>query len=502
MTEIEIQEAIAGLENDHIELKADLSATEAQEHKLHVMRSLTAFYNTKGGTILFGIRDKTGEVVGVPNPQQLEHSFFQQLRGNVPDLDVSPSVEITEFKGQKIVIVRCPKGPRPPYKIRGYERPFVRIGSSNIEASDDQIAQMCRDRSPDPQDRMLLEAASVEDLDLNAAEGYLKKTSFNEFSTKDLMTLLSREGFVSKRTDGNFVPTIAGILLFGKNPQNFLPHAVIKADVKMNEEQNDWDDLQTFGGTLFDQLRAVEAFIRRHIPVAARIAGFRRINTPVIPLEALREAVVNAVVHRDYRDSLAETHLRVRGTSVSILNPGGFIPPLTIEIVIRGDFAPRSRNATIAEALVRMGGFMEKRGSGIERMRRVMRDVRLPEPEFLEEAGAFRVLFRATLVPEKIKTEPKPFINENELTKLGLEEAHYNILELIEEKGEVRPSEVEKLLGRSRPFTNARLEELIGKEVLVRTTEKKQDPNVAFKLHPRFLSEEAKKSGLLQGKLL
>lgn len=502
MTEIEIQEAIAGLENDHIEFKADLSATEAQEHKLHVMRSLTAFYNTKGGAILFGIRDKTGEVIGVPDPQQLEHSFFQQLRGNVPDLDVSPSVEITECKGQKIVIVRCPKGPRPPYKIRSSDRPFVRVGSSNIEASDDQIAQMYRDRSPDPQDRALLEAASIEDLDLVAAEGYLKKTSFNEFSTDDLLTLLSREGFIGKKTDGDFAPTIAGILLFGKNPQSFLPQAVIKADVKMNEEQDDWDDLQTFGGTLFDQLRAVEAFIRRHIPVAARIAGFRRINTPVIPFEALREAVVNAVVHRDYRDPLAEIHLRVRGTSVSILNPGGFMPPLTIEIVMRGDFAPRSRNATIAEAFVRLGGFMEKRGSGIERMRGVMREVRLPEPEFLEEAGTFRVIFRAMLVPKKVKVEPKPFINENELTKLGLDDSHYKILELVEEKGQVRPGEAIKFLGRSRPFVNARLDELIEKEVLIRTTENKQDPNAAFKLHPRFLGEEAKKSGLMQSKLL
>lgn len=112
------------------------------------------------------------------------------------------------------------------------------------------------------------------------------------------------------------------------------------------------------------------------------------------------------------------------------------------------------------------------------------------------------MIFRATLVPGKIKVEQKPFINESELTKLGLDDSHYKILELVEENGEMRPGEVEKLLGRSRPVTNAKLEELIEKEVLVRTTEKKQDPNVAFKLHPRFLSEEALKSGLMQSKLL
>ena len=64
------------------------------------------------------------------------------------------------------------------------------------------------------------------------------------------------------------------------------------------------------------------------------------------------------------------------------------------------------------------------------------------------------------------------------------------------------PGEIEKLLGRSRPFSNAKIEELVEKEVLVRTTEKKQDSNTAFKLHPRFLTEEALKSGLIQSKLL
>lgn len=493
---------INGLENDRVELKTDLAATKDQEIKLHVMRTVTAFYNTKGGTILFGIEDKTGRVIGVVDPQKLEHGFFQQLRAKVKDLDVSPSMEIIGCQSKKIVAVHCPKGPRPPYKIVGMAKPFVRVGSSNMEASDDQLSQMYRDRSPDPLDRVLVEQSTVDDLDLASVDGYLRRTSFGDFSVEDRMTVLAREGLIGKRTDGFLVPTLAGLLLFGKNPQKNLPYAIIKADVKMTESQEGWDDLQTFGGNIFDQLRASESFIRRHIPVAARIAGFRRVDTPIIPFEALREAIVNAVVHRDYRDTSAEIHLRVRSTGVTVLNPGGFIPPLTIEVVMKGDFAPRSRNSTIADALVRLGGFMEKRGSGIERMRRVMQTARMPEPEFLEEGGSFRVIFRAPLVIEKQKMVPKPFISPIELEKLGLDDYHFKILELVEEKNEVKPSEVGKYLGRSRPLVNEKIEELIEKQVLIRTTEKKQDPNVTFKLHPRFLGEDAIKSGLVQEKLL
>jgi len=503
MTAEEIDKIIAGLEYNRVEFKVDLSGTEEQNRKHHVMRSVTAFYNTKGGLIIFGLRDKTGELVGVIDPQQLEHSFMQQLHGLVPDIDVSPETEIVEYKSSRLLVVRCPKGHRPPYVINGYTKPFVRVGSSNVEASDDQIAQMYRDRSPEPQDRLAIETAKIDDLDLQAVENYLKSTSIYEGDRKDVVGYLVREGLAQIKADGVPSPTYAGILLFGKNPQTFLPHAIIKADVKMREDQDGWDDLQTFGGTVFEQLRAAESFMKRSIPTAAKIVGFRRVELSAIPPEALREGIVNAVVHRDYRDSGAEIHLRIRGSGVSVINPGGLLPPLTIEIVMGGAFAPRSRNATIAEALVRLGGFMEKRGSGIDRMRRMMRAAQLPEPEFKEEGGAFYVLFRASLGSPTAKRDAVAPISDSELGRLNLSEDHFKILELIEEKTEVRPGEIADALKRSRPFVNDRLNELLEKEVVARTTENKQDPNVKYKIHPRFFENRSNKPGpTQQAKLL
>lgn len=487
-TEADISKLLAGLEGERVEFKPALRASAEQEQKLHIIRTVTAFYNTKGGVLVFGVRDKTGEVLGIEDPQQLEHAITLQLRNCVIDLDVSPEFELTEYAGKTLVLVHCPKGPRPPYRIKGYERPFMRQGSSNVEASEDQIAQMFRDRSPDPQDRRIVERAQLEDIDLSAAESYLQKTGFTELQGREAaLVLLFNEGLLGKRSDGSYVPTIAGLLLFGKPPQKHLPHAVLKADFKQREEQDEWDDIQSFDGTIFEQIRAAELFLKRHIAVSARIVGFRRVERPAIPLEALREAVVNALVHRDYQDTGAEVHLRIRGANVTLLNPGGMIAPLTIEIVMRGGFAPRSRNGTIAEALIRLGGYMEKRGTGIARMRRLCEAAQLPAPEFIEQAGTFSVVFKATSAPERIELpEQRVVISEEELRRLALTEPHFEILELVQDRGAVRPGEVEKQLQKSRPFVNARLDELVEKLVLIRSSESKFDPNVTFKLHPRF----------------
>ncbi|MEK7473808.1 MAG: RNA-binding domain-containing protein [Patescibacteria group bacterium] len=482
MTEQEIDRLRAGLENEQVEFKEDLKATDQQEAKLHVMRTVSAFYNTKGGVILFGIRDKTAEVAGLADPQRAEQGFAQQLKACIDGAD--PKREIVDYRGAKLLIVTCPKGPKPPYVVKGPDKPFIRVGSTNIAASDEEIARMYRERSSDPQDRQPVLTATLEDLNMAAAESYLRETSSSGIPT-DPIRALTIEGLLVADGIGRLLPTVAGILLFGKNPQTFLPHTVIRADVKLTDEQEEWDDLQTISGTLFEQIKGAEAFIKRHVPVAARIVGFRRVETPAVPLEALREAIVNAIVHRDYQDKSADLHIRIRGKGVTIINPGGVLPPLTIEIVLQGDFEPRTRNATVAEAFIRLK-VMERRGTGVERMRSMMRKAQLPEPSFTDQGNSFRVVFSAPIAQPKQLVEEKALIGEDDIGKLGLDEAHLRILELIQERGEVRTTEVMTALSITRPPALEKLSYLTDRGVLERTTDSRTDPKTAYRLHRRL----------------
>lgn len=479
MTEQEIDQLRSKLESDQVEFKPDMWATHQQEVKQHVMRTISAFYNTKGGMLLLGLRDKTAEVLGLPDPQKTENALAQQMKAYLDEVD--PKREVVEYQGKKILVVTCPRGPKPPYIIKGYQLPFVRNGSTNVEATQQQIVQMYRESSSEPQDRQLVLDATPEDIDMAAAGVFLRATSIAG-PPADPIRVLTADGMLATDGSGHLHPTVAGTLLFGKSPQKFLPHAVIRADVRFTEEQEGWDDLQTITGTLFEQIAGAESFIKRHIPISAEIVGFRRVETPVVPLEALREAIVNAIVHRDYQDKGADLHIRIRGKGVTVINPGGVLPPLTIEIVLHGDFEPRTRNATVAEAFIRLK-VMERRGTGVERMRSMMRKAKLPEPSFTDEGSAFRVVFNAPVLRSRPAVEERPLINEEDIKRLELDKDHLRILELVQERGEVRTSEVMLTLHITRPPALEKLSHLADRGVLERTTESKTDPKAAYRIH-------------------
>ena len=138
----------------------------------------------------------------------------------------------------------------------------------------------------------------------------------------------------------------------------------------------------------------------------ARVVGFKTEVRTEYPIEALRESVINALVHRDWHSSNAIL-VRMFGSHIDILSPGELLRPLKITEIIKEDYIPLSRNKTIIEIFGK-SGIMDKRGTGILRMNKFCDDWRLPKPEFLEQTGYFGIIFRNpdyyTKVPE-IKVE-------------------------------------------------------------------------------------------------
>lgn len=489
MDEHEIRRLLTDFENDDLEFKSGLRVAEGEE-KHRVIRTVGAFYNTRGGILIFGVRDADHEIVGVEDPQLLETNLINKINGQIPSIDVMPQVHFIEIDGQTLVVVRCPKGGRPPYTINGDEAPRIRVGSNNLLARQEQIAQMYRDRETASQDRRSVQNATMDDLNMGSVERYYQSTTEPALASSNIEQTMQSEGFLVEDR-GTLRPTVAGILLFGRSPQDFLPHAVVKASFKVRSEQTDWDDLKVFDGTILDQISATENFLKQYIPVIARISGFRRIEEAAIPMDVLREVVINALVHRDYFDTTSEIHVRIVGNRLEVLNPGGVILPLTVDEILRGGFIPRSRNAAITDAVVRMGSFMDKRGSGIDRISKGMAKRGLPRPSFEERAGAFRVsLEYDNVVPE---ISPR-FIPDQLLSGLSLDEWEIRILELIE-SGVQRPGEIQAALGKSRPFVNGRLGQLVEKEVLQRISSgAPSDPNLRYDLNTSLYANETPSS--------
>lgn len=485
MTEEEFEKILNNFENDDLEFRLILERKNEQEEKWRTAKAATAFYNTRGGKIVFGIKEdgKKRVVIGLNNPQLTENNFNSQIKAKC-NFDEWPKFEFFKYKEKDILIVNCPKGPKPPYECDKIV--LIRRGSNNFVATKDEIARMYRDRSTESFDKTPIDNAVLKDMDLDKAKKYIKKISnLGELEENDEFRILNNLGIIKKDGD-KYTPTIAGILLFGKNPQMFLPQAKIKIDIK-NDDEEEWTYIDDLEGTIFDQIKSFKNLINANVKKSARIIGFRRVEEPEFPLVALRETIVNALVHRDYGDKTAAILVRIKKDSIAISNPGGIIPPLTLENILSGYFNPRTRNEVIAEAVLR-SGFMERRGRGLSLILKLMKEKFLPEPKFIEESGSFNVELRAKEI-EPIKE--KVIIPEEIWKALNIDQDQRKILEVIEIQEKAKLTDFERALHKTRGAFNKKISYLLNHNIIERNPRRPlKSPKAYYIIHKRFSEKE------------
>lgn len=199
---------------------------------------------------------------------------------------------------------------------------------------------------------------------------------------------------VVKMPDGNVVPTNAGLLFFGAYPRGHIVQSDV-ACVLFRETvgASRYADRRIITGTLQDLIDGTKLFLSRYIAVGARIEGFKRIDIPEYSLEVLREAIINAVVHRDYSKRGESVRVFCYPDRVEIHSPGLLLPGIAIEQMERGEVQSKLRNPTLANLLKDIPGYMERLGSGIRFMLDETKRVGLPAPQF-REMNEFVVTFQ------------------------------------------------------------------------------------------------------------
>ena len=314
MNEKEFEKLLKEKENKDIEFKLKLPDSRK------VARLVSALYNTRGGKIIIGVEDKTGNPVGLKEPQETEHKFTQIIR-HWCKLDEEPEIEFVKYAGKDFVVVHCPKGKDTPYFVRGEYTPRVRIGSSNMPANKEEIARLYREGSSKSQDIYPVENADLDDLDLDKIKKYFKESELTEqLDEKHLYNLLIKENFVA-RENKKLIPTLASIVLFGKHSWVNLPHTTILADRYQGTDMIKWIDKRELNGTIFELIDKTEKFFLENMKTAAWSKGFRTVHKTEYPIKALKEAVINALVHRDYYER-EYIMIRMFDDRVEILSPG------------------------------------------------------------------------------------------------------------------------------------------------------------------------------------
>lgn len=431
--------------------KIDLHEGETVEFKRRwveqALEDLAAFANTRGGTLLVGVEDD-GEVVGVADPE----AEMQRIANTVASrLGLTPSVSRRFIGGHEVIEVRVEPA-RGVVGLNGRYR--TRVGSTNRDLSPEELGRLVLQRSGQSWDGL----PSPLGLDRVAGSAIRR---FTDLAQRRLTEINSNEPDrilqnLSLLREGRL--TNAAVLLFTERPQEIFPAARLRIGVLKETQILDTHEVE---GTLWEQLEGVMERFRRLLKVALdvratapNLEGLQHREVWEYPLDALREAVTNALVHRDYA-APGDIQVRLLEDSLEIWNPGGLPEGIQLEQLRAPSHPSVLRNPLIARTFY-SAGLIEQWGTGTTRILKWCREAGLPEPEFQEEAGGFRVVFlKDPYTPERLRA-------------MGLNERQVKAVMHLKERGTIGNKEYQELTGASKPTVTRDLDELVERGILVR----------------------------------
>ena len=426
-----LQDLIKTGESDTVEFK--------EKFDERTIESAVAFANTKGGMIFIGVSDKNN-IQGVKIGKETLNKWTNQISQST-DPRIIPELEEIKVDGKTVIAVKIKENPIKPISTKG--KCLKRVDSSNRAMSAQEVAQMHLHSTGMSWDKYPAKDAKLSDIDIENVKRYIRKAK--ETGRKKIgddeepMQVLEKIGLITERQ-----PTWAAILLFSKETNKFISQAAIHCG--RFKEKNIVIDDRMIVGTVFEQIDEAMDFIRKNINVEFVMSGRpERDQIWDYPLEALREALINAVCHRDYT-IFSNIEVRIYDDKLIIRSPG-FLPyGITLEEL----YKPHSstlRNKGLAEVLYDTE-LIERWGSGIEKIQQYCLDAGLFEPTY-EEYQGFQVVFR------------KDIYDEEYLRSLNLNERQIEAVMYVKEKGQITNKEYQKVCTTSKRTASRDLLDLV-----------------------------------------
>lgn len=352
------------------------------------VETICAFANHRGGHLFFGINDD-GTVVG----QQVTDDTIKNIANTIKlntDPKLYPSIEKVEIEAKECVLVTIEESPLRPHLA--YGRAFLRVGTTNQRLDQNRYEYLLQQRfNGYAFDYQILPEAVIEDIDNDLLYEFLEIAN----SVRNLNeNLLLPPDIILKKLDlmKDSGITKGALLLFGKDPGRFFSgHFEIKCGNFQND--SDYDDIlneKEFHQNLIDQFRATLNFIQESIKTCSIKNGIHQVETLEFPVGVIREALVNMIVHRDYRQDI-KSSIEIRPSTISLNNPALlFGPTITIE-TLKKYHPSRPGNKLIAKIFYLMGLF-ENWGSGTLKIIEETVKYGKSAPQLLFENGMFRVI--------------------------------------------------------------------------------------------------------------
>ncbi len=377
---MKINEILASGESDKVEFKESLA--EIKE----ILKTIVAFANTKGGVILIGVKDD-GTVKGIKVGRRSINKLLNEIKNKIKPL-ILPKIEIIKIEGKDVILIEVSEGINKPFSLKG--RIYKRINSRNEQLSIEEIEKMILEKYKELS-RFELSKVNYQ-IDKRAIKEFVIRAK--EYRGIDLVGLGENEIIEKLKAKNN----VAGALCFSSNLQSLLPYAGIKIGKFVNNKLiNDW----YLCDNLFMLIPKVLELIKSQLGIEYRIdERGRRIEEWEIPKEAIREVIVNALVHRDYTVP-SFIYISIHEDKIVIENPGKLLEPLKIED-LKKMHKSILRNPTIAQIMF-LSGYIEQWGSGTLKVIKKCIQRGLKEPKFEQSEGFFKVTLYRRSINETLK---------------------------------------------------------------------------------------------------
>lgn len=446
LTKEDVLSLIAKGEGQQVELKRSPAELETG------VRATAAMANADGGHVIFGVSDD-GTILGVEIGDQTKERVVQAITDNI-DPALYPSVDYVDLDGKTVIVVTVARSDDSPHSVRG--RPWKRVGASNKQMKRTEYERLLLQRRQPPFDQQLVEGASYANLDGAKVRGFLRRRqeAYPDATqpTAPLLQVVTEMLEGARERDGELVPTWTGLLFFGQKPQRFLPRSEVKLARFQGTTTLAFIDRLIAHGALPEMLDEAERFIRRNTRTAMKVVEFESVQVTEYPYDAVREALVNAMAHRDYGHS-SGIQVNIFDDRLEVMSPGEALIPLSD---LEG--AHVTRNETLCRRF-RDIGEMEQFGTGIAKMKRLMREHGLTEPTFEERSSFFKVTFQG---PGDRILDLVPRAGVVDLRELGLNERQIEALRMmVNERRELTNRMCQETFGISRQTAQRDLRELV-----------------------------------------
>ncbi len=382
-----LQPLIEQGENVRAEFKSAVENVEA------VGETVSAFLNAGGGTLVAGVT-ASGAVRGIENAQEMAGHIRQDLIQHLSP-QASYSVGVEEIGGKPCIVVDVPPGSEPPYVYR--DGIFVRRGTRSLRAAGADIAGLLQRRRQEPirWERLSALSIAVEELDQNEIAHTVKQEQNNrwqanrqDFSVEDALNALN----LAERG----MPLNSAIVLFARQPARLYPQIRVRVARFASDNPSEIIDHRTFEGHAFALLEQTLTFLQAHLPVASTLPGAEliRADKPLYPPGAIREALINALMHRDYATYDGGVAVRMYPDRIEFWNSGALPQGMTVETLRQG-YVSRPHNPDIAHVFL-LRGLAERMGIGARRIVAECVEAGLPEPTWEEQGGGILLTLRRT----------------------------------------------------------------------------------------------------------